>query len=239
MSESQNVPAVKKTSGEPIFRAKTLVITEEHGGKDDKASPDWGRLSPSSIAKPTGLASSLPGSDVKVVHGDYNEHLCDNKNTNVFKNETLNVMADQFETIQGATKLTYVHGRDAVIGDEDQIQVNGIQKTYVLGESEERYMQKHEVHAPEEFELKHFERGLTYVEFKLLGVGASVKGRESEVKVSGDENALYESFMKGFHEKANAQKAEAEALSDKAAITADANARVNALPDVGVGTPIR
>ena len=234
-----NTAPIKKSDAATPFQAKQLTITKEHGGKEDNKAPDWGKLSPGDIAKPSGLAESLPGTDVKVIRGDYNEYLLQEKNTNVLGNEILNVQKDQTETIHQKADLTYIHGRGVTTGDLDEIQVNGISKTFVLGQSEETYMQTHEVHAPDEFEIKHFEQGLTFVEFKILGLGASVKGRESEVKISGDEKALYESFMTGFREEAKGHHGEATAHSDKAATTLEVNARGNAAPDVGLGTPVR
>jgi hypothetical protein len=238
MSEENEAP-LKKSGADSTFNAKTLTITKEHGGKKDNEAPEWGKLSPAAIAQPSAVAQSLPGADVKVIHGDYNEYLLNEKNTNVLGNEILNVQKDQTETIHLKSELTYVHGRGVMVGDLDELQVNGIQKKYVLGESEETYIRTHEVHAPDEFEVKHFEQGLTFVEFKLLGIGASVKGRESEVKISGDKEALYESFMTGFREEAKGHHGEVEAHSDKAATSLEVNLRGNAAPDVGLGTPVR
>jgi hypothetical protein len=230
---------IRNSGGASPFQAKALTITREHGGKDDKEAPDWGRLNPRAIAQPSGLAEALPGQDVKVVNGDYNEHLMGNKATDILGNEVMTVAKNQTETVQQQTDLTYVHGRDIMVGDLDQLQVNGIQKKYVLGESEETYIRTHEVHAPDEFEIKHFESGMTFVEFKVLGVGASIKGRENEVKISGDKEAMVESFMEGLHEEVKAHHGEAEAHSDKAATSLEINARGNAAPDIGIGTPFR
>ena len=234
-----NEAPISNSGGASPFQANALTITREHGGKEDKELPDWGRLNPKAIAQPAGVAETLPGQDVKVIHGDYNEHLMVNKTTDIVGNETMTVAKNQTEIVQQQTSLTYVHGRDMMVGDLDQLQVNGIQKKYVLGESEETYLRTHEVHAPDEFEVKHFESGLTFVEFKVLGIGASIKGRESEVKISGDKEALFECFMEGLHEEVKAHHGEAEAHSDKAATSLEINARGNAAPDIGVGTPVR
>ena len=221
------------------FQANLLVKTRDHAADKDHLPPSFGRLNAAAINSNDAIDGAIPGNDTKYVKGDYTSHLMNNSKKVIVQKETREVLEDQEETIHGETRLTYLHGRDAVVGDEDKLAVNGTQEKFVLGQSEENYVGHHEVHAPTEFETKNLESGLTLVELKFLGMGASVKGRETEVKISGEKEAMFESFMAGLHEEASGHKGEAIALSDKAAVTADANARADVLPDVGLGTPIR
>ena len=110
-----------------------------------------------------------------------------------------------------------------VAGDQDELTVNGYQEIFVTGESEETYLGTHEVNAPMEFEKKWLEAGATGAELKFLGIGASVIGREQEIKMYDEKEGLYQMVMKGFHEQAVGQKGEAKVMGNKVGTHADAN----------------
>ena len=84
-----------------------------------------------------------------------------------------------------------------------------------------------------EFEKKWMEAGATATELKFLGIGASVIGREQEIKIYDEKEGLYQMVMKGFHEQAVGQKGEAKAMGNKVGTHADANIKVNPAPEVG------
>lgn len=238
MSDEPSTPQSNMSS--TPFKARSLKLpTKKHKADKDHLPPSFKRLDAANMTSPTALSGAAAGIDSKYVDGKYTAQIMEDSKVNVLGDDTREVKGEQEETVHGETKLTYLDGRDVVVGNEDNLAVNGTQEIFVLGESEATYVGKHEVSAPFEFETKLVEAGLTGFELKFLGVGASVIGRESEVKIAGEKEALFESFMEGFHEEVHAHKGEAEALSDKAAVTADANARVDVLPDVGIGTPIR
>jgi hypothetical protein len=182
---------------------------------------------------PTALKGMKPGIEQTLVHGTQTAQIDEDRKILILQKEVREVVQTQDELIHGKSTLIYEHVRNVTVGDEDDLTVNGIQDIFVIGESEATYLGKHEVDAPFEFEKKMFEGGLTGFELKFLGLGASVIGRESEVKISGDKEALYEKFMEGFHEEAVGQKGEAKALGNKVGGHADANVKVNPAPEIG------
>jgi hypothetical protein len=236
MAEENTIPA----SGPTPFHAKSLKLpTGEHKANKDHLPPSFGNLDSANIASPTALKGILPGIDSTLVKGNYTRHVTSDSKVLVEGDDTHEVVKDQGETIHGETKLVYLHGRDVTIGDEDKLAVNGVQEKFVLGESEETYIGKHEVSVPWEFEHKLTETGLTLGELKFLGGSAIVRGREAAYSIQDMECSVFAVEGHILHEKVEAHEGKAAALTDKVSVTADANLRVNALPDVGVGTPVR
>ena len=149
--------------------------------------------------------------------------------------ERRDVFEDQTETIHGETKLTYVHGRDVSVGDEDNLAVNGTQEKFVLGQSEETYVGHHEVNAPSEFEWKLWEGGFTGAETKAVVAALAVRGTEVVFKIQDAEFALVETSAHAFAECWFGQKGEVGALHDSIGAAMDASPLINLGLELGPG----
>lgn len=228
-------PDFYKPSEGTAFQAATLKLpTRSHKMDKDHEPPELATLDRNNMPSPTALKGMQPGIEQILVHGTQTTTIDKDRKMLILQNETREVMKNQDEVIHVKTTLTHEHGREVTVGDDDDLSVNGIQEIFVTGESEATYLGKHEVTVPWEFEKKFLEAGATAMELKFLGVGSSVKGRESEIKISGEKEALFESFMEGFHEEATGQKGEAKAMGNKVGVHADANVKVNPAPEIGL-----
>jgi hypothetical protein len=238
MSESENAPQ-EHSKGKSPFGGELELETRPHKLDKDHLPPEFGRLNAAAISTPNALAGPPPGAETAYIKGKQTAHVTVDRTTIVDCNEDHTVFGTQQETIHGKTQLTYLDGRDVVVGNADQLSVNGTQEIFVLGESEETYVGKHEIHVPWEFERKLFEAGLTVSELKFMGGAISIRGREAAYTIQDLECAIFKAEEHILHEKAKAHEGTAAALTDTAAVTADVNARVDVAPDVGLGTPLR
>jgi hypothetical protein len=219
----------------PAFKAPQ-TITKEHEGRTDAAAPMWGVLAPAAISMPSGTADTLPGTDVKLVRGDMVEWVQNDKNVNILGNENRDVMKNQTETIHEMTTVVNVHERHVTVGVVEELQVNGVRKTLVTGESEENYLMHHEMHAPTEFETKTHEWGATGGELKFVGV--SWENKLWDIGISAFNTDIdHERLVKLWesYDEAGLDKGSAIALKDAAAIQADVQPTANVGPETGPG----
>jgi hypothetical protein len=225
----------KAPNAGPAFKAPQ-TLTKEHEGRVDAAAPMWGVLVPAAISMPSAAADTLPGTDVKLVRGDMVEWVQKDKNVNILGNETRDVMKNQTETIHEMTTVLNVHERHVTVGVIEELQVNGVRKTLVTGESEEHYLMHHEVQAPTEFEKKTHEWGMTGGELKYVGV--SWENILWDISVSAFNTDIdHERFVKLWesYDEAGLDKGSAIALKDAAAIQADVQPTANVGPETGPG----
>jgi hypothetical protein len=219
----------------PPFQAKSLTLTEHVKYDKDHLPPALGRLNPKNLATAEALTGMTPGTDATWIKGTKTllvnvDHIEDIKGA-----ETRNVFEDQTETIHGETKLTYVHGRDVTVGDEDNLSVNGTQEKFVLGQSEETYVGHHEVNVPSEFEWKLWEGGFTAAETKGVVAALAVRGTEVAFKVQDAEFALVKTSAHEFADSWFTQEGEAAGLFDKIGAAMDASPLVNLGLELGPG----
>lgn len=175
----------------PAFKGDLKIASWVNTMANDYKPPNFGHLNVANLGTPTALNGAPPGVDTKVITGSYTAKISEDSITEIDKNclslvhedQKHEVMGDQIEKIHKKTELTYLHGRDVTVGDEDLLSVNGHQEIFVLGESEATYRAKHEVHVPFEFEMKATEQGLTVAELKFVGGAAVVRGREAVYKI--------------------------------------------------------
>ena len=125
-----------------IFKAKSLTLSQHVDYDEDHLPPALGRLNPKSLSQPDALSGVQPGTDTTWIKGIKTLLVDENLIANIKGFERRDVFEDQTETIHGETKLTYVHGRDVSVGDEDNLAVNGRQEKFV--EASETFLKKEE-----------------------------------------------------------------------------------------------
>lgn len=226
---------IDRGAGSAPFKAKSLTLSKHTDYDKDHLPPALGRLNPKSLSNPDALTGVKPGTDTTWIKGIKTLLVNENLIADVKGFEQRNVFEDQTETIHGETKLTYVHGRDVTVGDEDNLAVNGTQEKFVLGQSEETYIGHHEVTAPSEFETKLWEGGFTAVETKAVVAALAIRGSECVFKVQDAEFAAVKTSAHEFAETWFTQEGEAGALHDSVGAAADASPLVNLGLELGPG----
>jgi hypothetical protein len=185
------------------FEAQVKTATNEHKGKEDKNGPDYGRLSAAAIALPTGLNGVNSCTDGKVIFGDLQEMIHQNRETQIVLNDTIRIGQNHSETIEKTSTNIIKMGRESMVGVYDTTEIQGDRTLWVHGDDKEHYLIHREIDEPvEKFEHKKFclEYGSTSMEamasaFETKGFSFALENMKVEAKMFKQTNELIEGKM--------------------------------------------
>lgn len=185
------------------FEAEVKTATSEHGGKEDKNGPDYGRLSASAIALPTGLNGVNSCTDGKVIFGDLQEMIHQNRETQIVWGDTIRIGQTHSSTIEKTSTNVIKMGRETMIGTYDTTEIQGDRTLWVHGDDKEHYLTHREIDEPvEKFEHKNtcLEYGWSSMEamassIETKGVAVEIENVKVEAKMFKQTNELIEGKM--------------------------------------------
>jgi hypothetical protein len=187
-----------------------LIGTRKHKGKDDDKEPDWKLLDPASIGKQVCLQGLPTCADGKVVNGDCQVFVQDNRETHILGNDTLLLKGNQIEDVEQTSTISIKQGRTLAVGVFDFTEIQGPRTFIVHGPDDEHYLIHREIDEPvEKFEHKNMcveygwfnaEAMASTVETKALSV--AVENVKVEAKMFKQTNELIEGKIDGMTAKA-------------------------------------
>ena len=169
-----------------IWQTSTFHTPDFQEGKD----PVFGLLMAKDIASDGAITAVLPGNQQTVINGDSILHLTGNRSERIDKDESLEIIGTQAHVMHESAQLSYEKSRLIAVKEFDLQRIHGGRDVVVIGETNELYMAKREVSAPEDFEWKQFDRSynttkfdwtnaateITMVLVEFTGVDLSLKG---------------------------------------------------------------
>ena len=222
-----------------VFSKAWKTATGQNGYETDKAEADFKMLAKQNMISEAAMESVPPGTDQQNIRGTYVLHTVGDRIMLIDGNETLVVKGTQTHTVDQLARLLYNNTRKVVIADDDTLTVHGDQQIFIVGESAEQYLGKHEVTAPEEFEWKTFERGfsaykldMAVTDFDIHALGVDTHALDVELALLKGRGGALEEVLKG-------QEGKADALQLEISVEVDVKGRGDVLIDIGVGTPFR
>jgi hypothetical protein len=228
-----------ESSHPSVFEKFVKTITFDNGYHNDGKDPGFKALNAAAVNSATAMSGLKPGASQNLVRGNTVFHYTGDHYGMIDGNDTLEIAGMQTHTIAKNAEFLYLSDYLRGVHGNEAIRVNGEQTIIVLGTSEENYVGTHEVTAPAEFEWKSFERGFSFTKLDLMGIGfdfhgaeITAKGADVDVGVENAEGSVFHHEIKLTHEKE-------EVFYTKVGLEADVLLRVDALLDVGVGTPFR
>lgn len=185
------------------FEGNPKTETRENKSKEDNKSPDWGSLNHRTITAAQAMAGVNPGTDTKIVRGDYSEAVLQRRNTTILGKDTQNLQNDHEETIEGVATITIKGGRHLMVDQIDDTAVRGERTMWVLGADSEHYSTHREISEPFEFEMKGVEMGAKGLSVDIKGMSAettaltvAIDGIKIVAGVFSETNELIEDELK-------------------------------------------
>jgi hypothetical protein len=240
MSDGENKDPFASEEPEPSTFDKVIkTITFSNGYQKDGQDAGFKALAAASMDSSSAISGVKAGTKQTIIRGDVVHHFKGNHYVIVDKNDTLFVNEKQSVTVEGNTQHLYNSNFLRAVKGNDYVRVNSSRNLIVLGETTEDYLGTHEITAPEEFEWKSFERGFSFTKLDLMGIGfdfhgAEITGKGADVDV-GVENA--EGAV--FHQEIKFTKEKENLFHQTVGVAVDVLLRVDAMVDIGVGTPFR
>jgi hypothetical protein len=232
-------PFMPDKEEESVFQKTQKTVTFSNGYQNDGKDPSFRLLNASSMAASAAISNIPPGTHQNVVRGDAVHHYLQNVLTLIDHNDTLQVDGQQSETVTLDARHFYKANFLRGVSGNDHIRVNQVRDIIVLGESSEQYLGKHEVMAPEEFEWKSFERGFSFTKIDLMGIGLDTHAANVELYGANVGVGVNSTEGTGFHQEGSLQHEHAPLFHTKEGVEVDALFRLDALIDIGTGTPFR
>jgi hypothetical protein len=191
------------------FDGEPKTETSGHGGKNDKEEVDWHMLDPKAIALPTGLQGVQSCADGKLIHGDMQEMLYNNRETHILMTDTLKIQQQHIVDIEQTEQIVVKQGREVMVGVYDKNEIQGDRTLWVHGKDDEHYLVHREINEPvERFEYKHicFEYGVAGTEAiglkaETTGVAVALENVKVEASTCAFLNKAIEEKMSGIQSK--------------------------------------
>lgn len=227
----------KKEEG--VFGKIIKTVTYSNGYKNDGKDTGFKALNTAAMNSTAAIAGMKTGTKQTKIKGDTVYHYLNNHYVVVDGNDTLYVNKKQSQTVHGDAQFLYSSNYLQAVKGNQNTRVNQNRTLIVLGESEENYVGKHEVTAPEEFEWKSFERGFSFNKLDLMGAGVDIHGVEITAHGADVDVGIENAEGAVFHQEIKLNHDEGKGLITRVGAEADALLRIDVLLDLGLGTPFR
>ena len=236
-ANSTEDPNYKEAPEDGVFTKFVKTLTNQNGYQNDGSDPGFQRLNAASLASTTAMSGVDSGVIQQYIQGDCVQHYMGNRFVIVEKNDTLYVNGMQNETVMLDTTHLYKSNFLRGVSKNDDVRVNLQRHIIVLGESSEDYAAKHEINAPEEFEWKTKETGLSVSKIDISGTSLDLHAtevdiHEYDIEIAGVKTGGFEGY-ETFAE----QRAHASALLSRIGGSLDFLGEINGLPSLGFDFP--
>lgn len=230
-------PNYKETPEDGVFTKFVKTLTNQNGYQNDGSDPGFQRLNAAGLDSAAAMSGMDSGVIQQYIQGDCVQHYLGNHFVIVDKNDTLYVNGMQNETVMLDTTHLYKSNFLRGVSKNDDVRVNLQRHMIVLGESSEAYGAKHEINAPEEFEWKTKETGLSVAKIDISGMSLDLHAteldiHEYDIEIAGIKTGGFEGY-----ETFADQRAHAAALLNRIGGSIDILGEINAFVSLGFDLP--
>ncbi|AEU38920.1 hypothetical protein AciX8_4650 [Granulicella mallensis MP5ACTX8] len=203
------------------FNKVIQTIQAPNGANKDNAQLRLKNIESRALTLTSAIPNVRPGHGQHLIRGDYNHQIIGNRHVLVSADDTLRVGGDQIHDIEGDAEFLYNKKRNqATLGDEEWV-VQGNRECYVIGQSVDNFIDKHDTNAPESFEWKHEESSFIATINENCYFGNSLYAMKTEIGIVDNDLSLTGISFDKLHVKAEELVSGIkEALEDEAATEA-------------------
>ncbi len=172
------------------FDMVAKTISGESGKTKDNVPLKFQNLQDAQMHKANAIKGMEPGAGQHRIKGNYIHHINGLRAIGISGDDILYVGQDQSETVKGDAEFVYLQDRrQSTVGNEAWL-VQKTREMWVVGQSSDNYIDKHDVNAPESFEWKHEESTFIATQNENCYWGNSLYGMKTEIGLVDNDISL-------------------------------------------------